>query len=75
MNDDDGEGVAIANLIGADGFTIVGWVYRWSTGALAVMWDVPGPQPVSESRPVLTAEQKQEIDFDALTRIERGDSS
>ncbi|SMY09707.1 hypothetical protein LOM8899_03879 [Flavimaricola marinus] len=35
------------------------------------MWDDCGPKPVSEIRPDLTAEQKQEIDFDALTRIER----
>ena len=71
MNDDNGEGVAIANLIGTDGYSIVGWVYRWTTGAHAVMWDAYGPQPVSEIRPDLTAEQKQEIDFDGLTRIGR----
>ena len=71
MNDDNGEGVAIANLIGTDGYSIVGWVYRWSTGGHAVMWDVHGPQPVSEIRPDLTAEQKQEIGFNALTRIGR----
>ena len=71
MNDDKGEGVAIANLIGTDGCSVVGWVYRWSTGAHAVMWDVNGPQPVSEIRPDLTKEQKQEIDLDALTRIGR----
>ena len=71
MNDDKGEGVAIANLIGIDGYNIVGWVYRWSTGEHAWMWDVHGPQPVSEIRPDLTAEQKQEIDFDALTQIGR----
>lgn len=74
MNDDKGEGVAIANLIGTDGYNIVGWVYRWSTGAHAVMWDVYGPQPVSEIRPDLTAEQKQEIDFDGLKRIGSVDS-
>ncbi|PYC46639.1 hypothetical protein [Litorivita pollutaquae] len=73
MNDDKGEGVAIANLIGTDGCNIVGWVYRWSTGGHAVMWDVHGPQPVSETRPDLTAEQKQEIDFDDLKRIGRGE--
>ena len=74
MDDDNGEGVAIANLIGTDGRSVVGWVYSWTTGAHAVMWDVHGPQPVSKIRPDLTAEQKQEIDFDALTRIENGDS-
>ena len=42
-------------------------------GGYAVMWNVHGPQPVSEIRPDLTAEQKQEIDFDALTQIGRGD--
>ncbi|WP_192963705.1 hypothetical protein [Phycobacter azelaicus] len=71
MNDDKGEGVAIANLIGTDGCSIVGWVYRWTAGSHAVMWDVHGPQPVSEIRPDLTAEQKLEIDFDGLTRIGR----
>ncbi|GLO80169.1 hypothetical protein [Sulfitobacter pontiacus] len=71
MNDDKGEGVAIANLIGTDGCSVVGWVYRWTTGAHVVMWDVHGPKPVSEIRPDLTAEQKQEIDFDALTQIGR----
>jgi len=74
VNEEKGEGVAIANLIGTDGCSIVGWVYRWTTGAHAVMWDVHGPQPVSEIRPDLSAEQKLEIDFDALTRIGRGDS-
>jgi hypothetical protein len=37
------------------------------------MWDVYGPKPVSGTRPDLTAEQMQEIDFDALTRIGKGD--
>ena len=73
MSNDKGEGVAIANLIGANGYSIVGWVYRWTVGSHTVMWDVHGPQPVSEIRPDLTAEQKQEIDFDTLTRIRRGD--
>lgn len=74
MNDDDGEGVAIASLIGADGFTIVGWVYRWSTGALALMWGIEGPQQVLETKPVLSVNQELEIDFDALTRIRRDES-
>jgi hypothetical protein len=73
VNDDKGEGVAIANLIGTDGCSIVGWVYRWTTGAHAVMWDVNGPQQVSEIRPELTVEQKLEIDFDSLKRIGSGD--
>ena len=71
MNDDKGEGVAIANLIGTDGFSIVGWVYRWTTGAHAVMWDVHGPKPVLETRPEISDEQKLEIDFDGLKRIGR----
>jgi hypothetical protein len=74
VNDDNGEGVAIANLIGTDGYSIVGWVFRWSTGSHAVMWNVHGPQPVSEIRPDIGDEKKLEIDFDALTRIGRGDS-
>ena len=74
MNEDEVEGVAIANLIGTDERSVVGWVYRWNTGALAVMWDVQGPQPVSETRPDISDEQKQEIDFDALTRIRKSDS-
>jgi hypothetical protein len=73
MDEEKGEGVAIANLIGTDGCSIVGWVYRWSTGAHAVMWGVEGPQRVSETRPDISDEQNQEIDFDALTRIGRSD--
>lgn len=69
MDDEKGEGIAIAHLIGTDGYSIVGWVYRWTTGAHAVMWDVHGPQPVSGILPDLTAKQRQEIDFDALMRI------
>jgi hypothetical protein len=74
VDDDKGEGVAIANLIGTDGCSVVGLVYRWSTGAHAVMWDVHGPKPVSEIRPNISDEQKQEIDFDGLKRIGSGDS-
>ncbi|NVK14044.1 MAG: hypothetical protein HWE35_07650 [Rhodobacteraceae bacterium] len=74
MNEDEVEGVAIANLIGTDERSVVGWVYRWNTGALAVMWDVQGPQPVSETRPDINDEQKQEIDLDALMRIGKSDS-
>ena len=39
MNENEVEGIAIANLIAADEETIVGWVYRWNTGALAIRWD------------------------------------
>ena len=70
MNEDEVEGVAIANLIGMDERSIVGWVYRWNTGALAVMWDVNGPQRVSKCRPDLSDTEKRDIDLDSLTRIE-----
>ena len=74
MNKDKVEGVAIANLIGTDERSIVGWVYRWNTGALAVMWDVNGPQRVARCQPDLNDAQKREIDFAGLTRVEaRGD--
>ena len=69
MNEDDVEGVAIANLIGIDKRSVVGWVYRWNTGALAVMWDAHGPQQVSLCTPELNDAQKQEIDLDCLTKI------
>ena len=70
MNEDEVEGVAIANLIGMDERSIVGWGYRWNTGALAVMWDVNGPQRVSKCRPDLSDTEKRDIDLDSLTRIE-----
>lgn len=74
MNKDEVEGVAIANLIGTDERSVVGWVYRWNTGALAVRWDVSGPQQVARCQPDLSDCQKEEIDFDGLTRIEaKGD--
>ncbi len=73
MNEDEVEGVAIANLIGADERSVIGWVYRWNTGALAVMWDVNGPQRVAQCQPELKDAEKREIDFDALTRIRSGD--
>ncbi|MDU8928321.1 hypothetical protein QEZ52_23235 (plasmid) [Aliisedimentitalea scapharcae] len=70
MNEDKVEGVAIANLIAADERSVVGWVYRWSTGALAVMWDARGPQRVARCQPDLNDAEKREIDFVGLTRIE-----
>ena len=73
VNDSSDEGVAIANLIGKDGCSVVGWVYRWETGMLAVMWGVSGPQQISETRPTLSPEQKLEIDFDGLAKIEKDD--
>ena len=69
MNEEKGEGVAIANLIGTDGCSIVGWVYRWSTGAHAVMWDVKGPQRVSKCQPDLSDAQKREVDFERWTKL------
>jgi len=71
VNEDEVEGVAIANLIGADERSVVGWVYRWNTGALAVRWDVYGPQRVSRCQPDLNDAAKREIDFDKLKRIRR----
>lgn len=70
MNEDEVEGVAIANLIGTDERSVVGWVYRWNTGVLAVMWAVNGPQQVAKCRPDLSDAEKREIDFQALARIE-----
>jgi hypothetical protein len=71
VNEDEVEGVAIANLIGADMRSVVGWVYRWNTGALAVRWDVSGPQRVSGVQPDLKNAEKREIDFEGLKRIRR----
>lgn len=69
MNEDEVEGVAIANLIGADECSVVGWVYRWNTGALAVRWDFGGPQLVTECRPELNEAEKSEIFFDDLRKL------
>jgi hypothetical protein len=71
VNEDEVEGVAIANLIGADERSVVGWVYRWNTGALAVRWDLNGPQRVSGIQPDLCDAEKREIDFEGLTGIWR----
>lgn len=69
MKEEMVEAVAIANLIGADHKSIVGWVYRWNTGALAVRWDLHGPQRVSKLCPDLSDADKAEIDFASLTRL------
>ena len=74
MNEDEVEGVAIANLIGTDERSVVGWVYRWNTGVLAVMWDVNGPQRVAQCQPDLKDAEKREIDLDGLKRMRRRDS-
>lgn len=71
MNEDEVEGVAIANLVGTDKCSVVGWVYRWNTGALAVRWGDKGPRRVSRCQPDLSDAEKREIDFDGLTRIRR----
>jgi len=69
VNEFEGEGVAIALLIGADESSIVGWVYRWPRGALAVRWDIKGPQAVSRTEPELSDEELKELRFDLLQRI------
>lgn len=69
MKEDMVEAVAIANLIAADQKSIVGWVYRWNTGALAVRWDAHGPQRVSKLCPDLCDADKAEIDFASLTQL------
>jgi hypothetical protein len=69
VNEDKVEGVAIANMIAADEETIVGWVYRWNTGALAIRWDMNGPQRVSKIYPDLCDADKAEIDFASLTQL------
>ena len=69
MNEDEFEAVAIANLIAADENSVVGWVYRWNTGALAIRWDIHGPQRVSKIFPDLCDADKAEIDFTSLTQL------
>ena len=69
MNEDEVEAVAIANLIAADKDSIAGWVYRWNTGALAVRWDVHGPQRVTRLCPDLCDADKAEIGFASLTQL------
>jgi len=69
VNEDDVEAVAIAYLIATDEETIVGWVYRWNTGSLAIRWDVHGPQRVSKVYPDLCDIDKTEIDFPSLTQL------
>jgi len=69
VKEDEVEGVAIANLIAVDENNIVGWVYRWNTGALAIRWDVHGPQRVSKLYPDLCDADKAEIDFAFLTQL------
>lgn len=67
MNEFEGEGVAIALLIGADESSIVGWVYRWPQSQLTVLWDPKGPQGVSRTEPELQAEDLKALRLDAST--------
>jgi hypothetical protein len=68
VNKENDEAVAIAALIGTDGHSVVGLVYRWYSGGLAVKWS-DGPQRVVVVEPELTDAEKREIDFDGLTNI------
>lgn len=68
MKEEKGEAVAIAGLIGTDGRSVVGLVYRWYSGGLAVKWD-DGPKRVAAIEPELTDAEKREIDFDGLANI------
>ena len=68
MNKENDEAVAIAGLIGTDGRSVVGLVYRWYSGGLAVKWD-DGPKRVAAIEPELTDAEKREIDFDGLANI------
>ena len=62
MTEENDEAVAIAELIGTDGRSVVGLVYRWYSGGLAVKWN-DGPKRVAVVEPELTDAQKCEIDF------------
>ena len=68
MTEENDEAVAIAGLIGTDGRSVVGLVYRWYSGGLAVKWD-DGPKQVAATQPELTDAEKREIDFDGLANI------
>jgi hypothetical protein len=69
MEEELSEAKAIAQMIGADGHRVVGWVYRWNTGALGCLWASQGRQRVAELRPDLGDAEKEEIGFDRLTRL------
>lgn len=74
MNRENDEAVAIARLIGTNGRSVVGLVYRWYSGGLAVKWN-DGPKRVAAVEPELTDAEMREIDFDGLTNIrEEGDA-
>lgn len=67
MDIEKDEAGAIARLIGTDGEKIVGWVYRWNTGELAVRW-IDGPRHVSGIEPDLIDDVPLEIDLDSLVK-------
>ena len=69
MDEIEGEGVAIALLIGVEDDNCVGKVYRWTQGELSVFWGDEGPQAVLRTEPALSPAELQEIGFDALQRI------
>lgn len=69
MDEIEGEGVAIALLIGVEDGNCVGKVYRWTQGELTVMWDIRGPQAVVRTEPRLSPAELQKIGFDDLQRI------
>ena len=69
MEEELSEATAIAQMIGGDGHRLVGWVYRWNTGALGLLWAPQGPQRVAELRPDLGDAEKEQIDFARLTRL------
>jgi hypothetical protein len=71
VNKENDEAVALARLIGTDGRSVVGLVYRWYSGGLAVKWN-NGPKRVAALDPELTDAEKREIDFDGLTNIRGG---
>ena len=73
MDEIEGEGVAIALLIGAEDGNCVGKVYRWTQGELTVLWEDKGPQAVLRTEPARSEAELQEIGLDDLRRIaERG---
>jgi hypothetical protein len=65
----EGEGVAIALLIGAEDGNCVGKVYRWTQGELTVLWGNKCPQAVVRTEPALSSAELKEIGFDDLRRI------
>lgn len=68
LTKDEVEAVAVAKLIGSDERSVVGWVYRWNTGSLGVLWR-NGPKRVVNCCPELTDAEQSEIDFHGLGQI------